>query len=352
MTDGTYNVTGGTASAYYSSVPVDYNLPYFRYFNYNENSSYDEYIKLLESNVSSMNMSELISTTKLCKSTIKNATVYLGSFDEQSQGDVPLWSMIDFQSFLRINEVADVLIQKWTEASIRLSGMNVTGYPDVNETIPRRLDNTLLDGQYDVRYDYLRFVEESYVYFSRFLIRTEPGNYDSTKVIAPIGNFTVEFETRSLEEFDVKHEIITIEVGSGKNYHTEKFRVSKLIMQDHDIHASNYTTMTLQISVAQYIGPSKYEATNPFDGYDAVISKNYELLSAHTTQVDGHSASLYESYNTKNNNLPDKYAVVYDFNTGTTKNFVLVETYMANYDKDVSLWIETLHIEKNNTNGL
>jgi len=235
------------------------------------------------------------------------------------------------------------------EAEMALKKMNASGYrkltdEDVKLFEEHRLYPDALAYEYYKKCVIQLREDRKQVEHQRTLgIKTEPGNFDSTKVIVPMGNYTVEFETRSLEDFNVQYENMTTEVGSGKNYHTEEFRVSEFEMKSL-VDAPNQ--LTLQISVAQYIGPSKYEATNPFDGYKAVDYKYYEHLGAIPVQVDGHSASLYQSYYTENNKRPNRYAIVYAFNTGTTKTFVMIKTYMANYDKDVSLWIETLHVER------
>lgn len=339
-TAGTYNVTGGTASAYYSSAPVDYNLPYFRYFDYDEKS--DQYITLLDADVSAMNMSELLNTVELCNGTINYATKLLENFIKRPSGEFCLLCMIDFHEFLKINEVADVLVHKWMEASARLSEMGATGYPDINETVTHYPDIFFLDGDYDARYNYVRFIEETNRFFNTRGIKTEPGNYDSTKVTVPIGDYTMEFETRTLEDFNVQYENMTNEVGSGKDYHIDEFNVSKFEMTDIE----SYNQLLLQISIAQYIGPSTYKPRNPFDGYKAVNYNAYEHLDTETIEVDGHSALLYPSYYTKNNKRPNRYAVTFALDANT---FVMIKASMANYDKDVSLWIETLHIEKNNS---
>jgi len=344
-TDGTYNVTGGTASAYYSSAPIDYSLPYFRYFNYKETS--DQYITLLDVDVSTMNMGELLNTVELCNRTINYAAKLLGNFNKHSSGHLPLWCMIDFHEFLKINEVADVLVHKWKEASSRLAEMGATGYPDINNTVTHYPDIFFLEGDYDARYNYVRFIDEFNRIFITRGIKTEPGNYDSTKVIVPIENCTMEFETRTLEDFDILYENMTTEVGSGKNYHTEEFQVGEFEMTN--LASDEYNPLLLQISIAQYIGPSRYEPSNPFDGYKAVNYNAYDHLDTETIEVDGHSALLYSSYYTKNNKRPNRYAVTFALDANT---FVMIKTSMADYDKDVSLWIETLHIEKNNTTDL
>jgi len=122
--------------------------------------------------------------------------------------------------------------------------------------------------------------------------------------------------------------------GSGKEYHTETFNVYTFKMPGG---LSNF-----EISIAQYTGLAKYKPGNPFDGYDAVDKRNYELLDIEDVQIDGHTATKYTAYHIKNKDY-FVYAILYALDANT---FVMIVTDKLDYDKDVSLLIDTLHIEK------
>jgi hypothetical protein len=251
---------------------------------------------------------------------------------------------IKYSEFMKINEITDCLLRFRYSAIYALNAKNVSGY-DKQALEEAKWFNQI---EHIVLYNdsriFLRYEEGRIKWYGIYMesrriealgIKTELGNYyGSTKITVPLGNYTATFEIRLDKRMDITNKTILHEVGVGKDYHTELFKVNTLEMSG----GLSYLT----ISIAEYAGSAKYKSTMPFDGYDAVDKRNYELLGIEDVQIDGHTATKYTAYHIKNDDYY-VYAILYALDANT---FVMIVTDKVDYDKDVSLLIETLHIDK------
>ena len=132
---------------------------------------------------------------------------------------------------------------------------------------------------------------------------------------------------------EIKHNMVSKATGTGKDYHTENFTQISFVMGDN-----------LFITIAHYIGPAKYKPMNPFDPLSAVKRTGYITVNNGVNfKIDGHTGRKCVSFNSKYPDKPNRYAVSYALDSNT---FVQVRTISLDYDKDVALLLETLHIEK------
>lgn len=171
-------------------------------------------------------------------------------------------------------------------------------------------------------------------YFNDTGIKITTGNYESSKLVTvPMDNYETSFQIRTMYEMEVKHNMISTTAGTGKDYHAEDFTTVSFVMGDN-----------LFITIADYMGPAKYKPTNPFDSLSAVERSGYTIFDYGSMfGIDGHTGRKYASYNTKYPDKTNRYAVSYALDSDT---FVQVRTIYLDYDKDVALLLETLHIEK------
>ena len=171
-------------------------------------------------------------------------------------------------------------------------------------------------------------------YFNDTGIKITTGNYESSKLVTvPMDNYETSFQIRTMYEMEVKHNMISTTAGTGKDYHAEDFTTVSFVMGDN-----------LFITIADYMGPAKYKPTNPFDSLSAVERSGYTIFDYGSMfRIDGHIGRKYASYNTKYPDKTNRYAVSYALDSDT---FVQVRTIYLDYDKDVALLLETLHIEK------
>ena len=294
-----------------------------------------------------LNETELQNIANICNNTLKTGQDLLNQTAIEYNQHDSNGSLRTFTSFLKIETVTPMILQTRLNSIYALGNLHVPGYDRYTEQDAEYYANNF---EYDSYHAYAiidklisdRQAAKEEAAYQNWIkttgIRIEPGNYEeSTKIVAPLGNFAVSFETRTPNKLSIENTTLSAKVGSGKEYHTETFKIDALKMSDG--------LSEFKLSIAQYIGTgsTQYKPTMPFSGYDSVDKKGYETLYPSSIQMDGHSARLYESYNIKHDTYPDRYAVTYAIDANT---FVMIETYKLDYDKDVSLLFETLHIEK------
>lgn len=385
-TSGVYNVTAGTADMYHNkafsefydmydidpaskivdetnngyitlnghtcSFDVLLKLLFPSYYEYNVTQ--DPYAKLLsyEYNPYIVNESELKEIVALCDDAIQRGNESLSALSSMGR-DSGVRPIISYLEFMKINEVTDMLLTRKYTAICALCTRNVSGYDlmAVNEA-----KSTMEKFEYDDSEAFLIYEESRIALYSYLVelrnreahgIKIEKGNYESTKFTVPLDNYTVTFELRKFSQMSsdsfetaINNKTISNEVGSGKEYHIEPFNVTEFGIED-----ANSGTNYLDISIAQYTGPTKYKPTQPFSGYSAVKgnSKRLEAYGADKIQIDGHNGWLDNAYYTHQDNYPDRHAVTFALDTNT---FVMINTDRLDYDKDVALLFETFHIDK------
>ncbi len=205
--------------------------------------------------------------------------------------------------------------------------------------------------------------------------KIKAGNYESTKYDIPVGPYKVSYELRSpLNYFGVDYYTHNESTGSGKDYHIAQYDVYSLktgyianvtyvdetmsfdgtgnsttVKNAKDEVRSEITPEVLDISIMHYIGPMKYEASNPVD----FISDN--LLAVPSSWDTGYVGSndisidskpgmeIYEEKQSKMGKvLAYHYNYVYKLNPETM--IVIRTSGNWNYAKDLALFADTLHI--------
>ena len=202
-----------------------------------------------------------------------------------------------------------------------------------------------------------------------------PGKYDATQVTIPLGPYRISFLTR-LENVTVegRYELLghNKTAGSGKDYHICTYDVGDLRVLRNSTaaqimseswpqvggHPSGYPSAELDFTIYHYAGPSTYPPNDPDpSGFSrissfrdtATISQDYTTDSITidgkqgtllTRWVTYHNGNYYgESHDVVGNSY---YIVTYQPND---KTFVVLKTDNSlDYDKDVALVLQTLHI--------
>ncbi len=288
-TSGVYNVTAGTADAYHNAAanagyyadPAlkideenrDYiasdgkayplGLMFQPYHEYN--ITLDPYAKLLRGyEYKILNESELKEIITLCDNAIQlgnkliNDTVNRGE-RANLRDALPLGMMISYYDFMKINEVIDFLLDCRYSAISALNVMNASGYDQDSVDDAKLYTNDFVYDDTDAfsYFEWGRIAFYDYYMEQRSRdaagIRLEQGNYESTKFTVPLDNYTATFELRSISNggtgrflMSVKNTSISQEVGSGKEYHRESFKLTNFDIEDAD-SGTNY----LDISIAQ-----------------------------------------------------------------------------------------------------
>ncbi len=145
-------------------------------------------------------------------------------------------------------------------------------------------------------------------------------------------DYEANFQIRTVGEMSIRNSTTSQTAGTGIDYHTENFTQTSFVMGNN-----------LFISIAHYTGPAKYQPTSPFDPLKAAKRTGYTILDPESIKIDGHIGTAVVSYNTKYPDRPNIYVVSYALDLNT---FVQVRASSLDYDKDVALLLETLHIEK------
>lgn len=254
-----------------------------------------------------------------------------------------------YYKFLKLQAVTPAILEYGSIAARILSNIH-SDLGTYNANIDRRMEQDRDDLAYRFEYDDTEarrhaesadaiLVEQErkkryQSYFNDTGIKITTGNYESSKLVTvPMDNYETSFQIRTMYEMEVKHNMISTMAGTGKDYHAENFTTVSFVMGDN-----------LFITIADYMGPAKYKPTNPFDSLSAVERSGYTIFDYGSMfRIDGHTGRKYASYNTKYPDKTNRYAVSYALDSDT---FVQVRTIYLDYDKDVALLLETLHIEK------
>jgi len=186
-----------------------------------------------------------------------------------------------------------------------------------------------------------------------------PGKYDATQVTVPLGPYIISFSTRLANatfwgEYDALGHNKT--AGSGKDYRTCTYDEGRLEVQEN---GSYYPAF--RFTIYHYVGPSSYPPTDPDpNGMWEVGSlidtptMTREYAGPDPITIDGKQGTLITTWSVYHNiNVvypsdsfdviaPSYYIVAYHPND---KTFVVLKTDNSlDYDKDIALVLQTLHI--------
>lgn len=187
-----------------------------------------------------------------------------------------------------------------------------------------------------------------------------PDNYDAKKVTVPLGPYVISFLTR-LENVTAKGiyepQRHNETAGSGMDYHICTYDLGQLWIYNNNSGPRDYPAF--RFTIYSYIGPTSYQPVDPDPGGVSVISswRDTATISRDYTgpdplTVDGKKGtilawwSIYhnEDYYGERHDLVGSsyYVVTYQ---PDDKTFVVLSTdNIVDYDKDVALVLQTLHI--------
>lgn len=187
-----------------------------------------------------------------------------------------------------------------------------------------------------------------------------PDKYDAKKVTVPLGPYFISFLTR-LENVTAKGiyepQRHNETAGSGMDYHVCTYDLGQLWIYSNSSGPRGYPAF--RFTVYRYVGPSSYQPVDPDPGGVSVISswRDTATISRDYTgpdplTVDGKKGtilawwSIYhnENYYGERHDLVGSsyYVVTYQ---PDDKTFVVLSTdNSVDYDKDVALVLQTLHI--------
>lgn len=163
-------------------------------------------------------------------------------------------------------------------------------------------------------------------------IKITPGQYESSNVVVPMGPYQLSFLTRTTDKMRIYNSTISKVVGSGKTYHRENFTTYEFSMNG-----------LLRVQIAHLTNSTGFAPEDPFDEYGLAEKGNHIIYDYGSNQtIDGKPGKVISSYYKYNDKAPDKHVAIYKLDPNT---FVLVSSTL-DYDKDVSLILETIHIVK------
>lgn len=186
-----------------------------------------------------------------------------------------------------------------------------------------------------------------------------PGEYDATKVSIPLGPYQISFLTR-LENISFEGEYKELgynkTTGSGKDYHIATYDRGNLWVRENDSYYPAF-----RFTIYRYISPSSYQPVDPDPNGFSYISnfRDTPTMSRDYTgpdqlTIDGKQGTLsswWSVHHNSNVGYPgDSFDVVGNSYYVATyqpneKTFVVLESDSGiDYDKDVALVLETLHI--------
>jgi hypothetical protein len=162
-----------------------------------------------------------------------------------------------------------------------------------------------------------------------------PGAYDSTRYTIPVGPYQVSLETRTqFNIFGVGAFSFNETAGSGKTYHQNNYKEYVLYMENRTKPGTfwYYT----YVWIVRYIGPAEYP---PQLTEKQFVSHRYDVTDMEDITIDGHPGSHELACRPKrDNSCFDVYKYALDPST-----IVVIQSNME-WDKDISLAIETMHI--------
>jgi hypothetical protein len=119
--------------------------------------------------------------------------------------------------------------------------------------------------------------------------------------------------------------------GSGRKYRKNKYNKYTLYTED-EFQRFGY----FEILITHYMGPAEYPPADPNpNGYNNV-PKSWDATSPRSIMIDGHPGTVIYAEHEK----LTRWIYTCQLNSST---FILIQSPM-DWDKDVSLAIETLHI--------
>ncbi len=195
---------------------------------------------------------------------------------------------------------------------------------------------------------------------SRFSVT--PDKYDADRVTVSLGPYHISFLTR-LENVccvgEYRTSYLNRSTGSRKDYHVCTYDLGELWVYEGPVNDSKYPS--LRLSIYRYVGPTSYPPTDPDPSGFSVISsfRDTSTMSREYTGpdpliIDGKRGTLLEWWPVIHNiNVvypSDSFDVVGNSYYVAAyqpddKTFVVLSTDNSiDYDKDVALVLETLHI--------
>jgi hypothetical protein len=187
-----------------------------------------------------------------------------------------------------------------------------------------------------------------------------PGEYNATQVTVPLGPYLIGFSTR-LENvtFEGDYEALghNETTGSGKDYHICTYDEGHLWIREN---AKYYPAF--RFTVYRYAGPSSYLPVDPDPNGFSIISSfrdtstmSREYIGPDPLTIDGKEGTILQWWSVRHNiNVvypSDSFDVAGNSYYVATyqpddKTFVVLESDNSiDYDKDVALVLQTLHIE-------
>jgi hypothetical protein len=183
-----------------------------------------------------------------------------------------------------------------------------------------------------------------------------PGEYNAAHVTVPLGPYQISFSTR-LENVTYKGEYEALghneTTGSGKDYHVATY-------DECDLYVLPNETGYIHFRIYRYVGPSLYPPVDPdpngyrtISGWIDTPTMSRDDSGPEPQTIDGKPGTVVTWWSIHHNiNVvypsdsfdvqgEENYFAAYQPND---KTFVVVEFYDIDYDKDVALVLQTLHI--------
>jgi tetratricopeptide (TPR) repeat protein len=197
-----------------------------------------------------------------------------------------------------------------------------------------------------------------------------PGEYDATQVSIPLGPYRISFLTR-LENVTVegKYELLghNETAGSGKDYHICTYDVGELRILRNSTAAQRmseswtgggYPIAEFDFTIYRYAGPSTYPPVDPDpSGFSRISSfrDTATLSQDYTTDsitIDGKQGTLLtrwatyhnENYYGESHDVVGNSCYIATYQPNDKTFVVLKADSSLDYDKDVALVLQTLHI--------
>ena len=270
------------------------------------------------------------------------------------QGDYEK-TILTYDKFIRVNVALPAILERNYVANHVLSEIrrnSNTYIKDIDRRREQKYENMLYDEDY-LDYGELETKARQYMEYAANSIITQENEaiykesftktgieittsqyYDSHLVKVPINDYELEFHTRDPGKMYISNNFIQHEVGSGTKYHVENFNETIFRMDENFV-----------VAIAEYVGSSKYKPENPYDTFDIIDAyrNSYTTKSLDSINIDGHKATGHVGINSKHPEKTKKYCYTYKLDSNT---YVKIFFTMLDYQKEVSLILETIHIKK------
>lgn len=197
-----------------------------------------------------------------------------------------------------------------------------------------------------------------------------PGDYDAVQVTVPLGSYLISFLTRVENvSFTGKYweSYMNRSAGSGKDYHICTYDLGRLWVirntstdRYEDVYGNvSFGEKVIEIQLYRYVGPTSFPAIDPDPyGLSTVTSwhetstTSWDYTDPESITIDGKTGTLcmwwqtihnYGYYPSQDFDVYGKEHYVATYQPDD-KTYVVMETSDIDYDKDVALVLETLHI--------